>query len=148
MSTRIKKHVTRLAVLICVSIGIVTVSAAPATAANWDPVIPYPGSGYTNFMWPGDRLTTQYNYPGSPWRLVMQGDGNLVLYDATHACWASNTSGWYGAFARYMWTGHLQVVAESGYVLWDSGFGGAYDVYNVSIYNGRFYVGGRFIASC
>jgi hypothetical protein len=148
MSLSIRKHLARFAILICAMTGVVTISASPAMAQNWDPVIPYPGSCCTYFMWPGEHLTIESVYEGSPYHLEMQGDGNLVLYSGSHPCWGSGTQGWYGAYARYSWDGHLYVVADSGYVLWDSGFGGAWDVYNVSIFNGRFYVGGRFIASC
>ena len=52
-------------------------------------------------------------------RVVMQGDGNLVLYDGTnHALWASNTSGHPGAYLSLLDTGQLLVDGPGGSPLW------------------------------
>src|SRR5689334_13867162 len=117
MPSGIRKHLARFAILVCAATGMVAISASPAMAANWDPVIPYPASGSV-YMWPGQHLTIQSNYPGSPYHLEMQGDGNLVLYSNSRACWGSNTQYWYNAYARYSSNGHFYVMSSGGSILW------------------------------
>ncbi len=52
-------------------------------------------------------------------RFVMQGDGNLVLYDnADTPLWASNTNGHAGAGLTLLDTGQLVVAGPSGAPLW------------------------------
>ena len=52
-------------------------------------------------------------------RLAMQGDGNLVLYDNTnHVLWTSSTSGRPGATLDLLDTGQLLVETTAGVPLW------------------------------
>ena len=52
-------------------------------------------------------------------RLAMQGDGNLVLYDsANHVLWTSNTSGKPGAHLTLLDTGQLLVNNAAGAPIW------------------------------
>jgi hypothetical protein len=56
------------------------------------------------------------------YELVMQTDGNLVLYAAHgQALWASNTRGSKGDYAFMQVDGSLVVNSRSGRVLWRSG---------------------------
>ncbi|MGV9563816.1 hypothetical protein [Streptomyces sp. NPDC003480] len=56
--------------------------------------------------------------------LVMQSDGNLVIYDENgHARWASNTSG-AGNRAVFQEDGNLVVYNSSNQTLWSSGTAG------------------------
>jgi hypothetical protein len=58
--------------------------------------------------------------------LVMQGDGNLVIYSQTNrALWASNTAGNPGAHAEFNGAGDLAVYASSGNRLWSTNTAGA-----------------------
>ena len=77
---------------------------------------------YTHTLQPGQRL-----YPGdilySPshaYRLVMQGDGNLVLYTGGTALWSSKTNGQSGANAVMQGDGNF-VIYLSGKAIWNSG---------------------------
>lgn len=56
-------------------------------------------------------------------RLVMQNDGNLVLYDATSALWASNTGGTAASRVMMQHDGNLVVYDDHGGVYWHSGTG-------------------------
>lgn len=53
-------------------------------------------------------------------RLVMQGDGNLVIYRNGQASWSSNTHGNPGATARMQYDGNLVVYAANGQPLWST----------------------------
>ena len=76
-------------------------------------------------LFPGQRLT-RYVQNGSRVDLVMQTDGNLVLYNngtPTHgkyACWASNTQ-YNGYYAIYQRDGNFVVYNRSGRPTWASG---------------------------
>lgn len=54
-------------------------------------------------------------------RLVMQGDGNLVLYSPTRATWASRTAGRTGATFTLQTDGNLVVRDATGTARWASG---------------------------
>lgn len=52
--------------------------------------------------------------------LIMQTDGNLVLYSPTgRACWASNTQ-WNGTYAIYQNDGNFVVYDSGNHALWAS----------------------------
>ena len=76
--------------------------AHPPAASARDSTLP---AGQT--LMPGERIES----PNKRFRLVMQGDGNLVLYrDGRHAIWASDTSGAAGSRAVMQSDGNLVVV--------------------------------------
>lgn len=64
--------------------------------------------------------------PSRSHRLVMQDDGNLVLYNATSgaAVWNSGTSGNAGAYAVFQTDGNFVVYSASGRALWFSSTSG------------------------
>ncbi len=55
---------------------------------------------------------------------TMQTDGNFVLYDPTRALWASGTSGNPGAWLALQTDGNLIVYTSAGVALWTSRTGG------------------------
>jgi len=58
--------------------------------------------------------------PNGRYRLVMQGDGNLVLYWKSYAIWASNTRSHSGDFATMQGDGNF-VVYQGRRAIWASG---------------------------
>jgi hypothetical protein len=75
--------------------------------------------------------------------LVMQGDGNLVLYQAGWALWNTETHGHHGAWAAFQDDGNLVVYSAWNTPLWSSGTHGhpgaalaVQDDGNVVIYDG------------
>jgi hypothetical protein len=56
--------------------------------------------------------------------LIMQGDGNLVLYQGSTALWASNTAGTAADEAIMQGDGNFVVYTSSGSALWASGTAG------------------------
>lgn len=62
--------------------------------------------------------------PGGQYRLLMQADGNLVLYAGKRALWTSGTAGHPGATAALQNDGNFVVASRSGRVLWSSHSGG------------------------
>jgi surface antigen len=84
--------------------------AATATPANLGPCL----CGNTRVLVPGAYLLS----PNRAYELVMQGDGNLVLYSGLHALWDSQTST-PGAYAVLQSTdGNLVVYSPAGTALW------------------------------
>ena len=73
----------------------------------------------------GDPMATEFkagHYMQSAngrYKLIMQADGNLVLYRGNRALWSSRTSG-RGNTATYEVTGELRVKNSAGKVLWRS----------------------------
>jgi hypothetical protein len=65
------------------------------------------------------------------YRLIMQGDGNLVLYGPSGALWASSTSG-AGNWAVMQGDGNLVVYNSASHPLWATGTGWAGSVLVVS----------------
>ena len=59
--------------------------------------------------------------PNRKLKLLMQGDGNLVLYSGSRALWNTRTSGHPGAFFRLQADGNLVVYSAAGRPLWSSG---------------------------
>jgi hypothetical protein len=79
----------------------------------------------------GEKLTAgQFVMsPNNQYKLIMQGDGNLVLYACSHALWSTKTGGHSGAFAIMQTDGNLVVYPASGPALWATptqGHPGAY----------------------
>lgn len=66
-----------------------------------------------------DRLIPGQCLRNGAYELVMQYDGNLVLYSGPRACWSSGTGGTEGVYARY--SGDFAV--DSPYMSLDSPFG-------------------------
>ena len=108
-------------------------------------------SGYIHFKdisWSGigsakyfgsDRLTTgqkmyagQYLVSGNvQYALILQSDGNLVLYHGTGPLWASNTAGKGASYLAMQSDGNLVLYTSSGKPVWASntaGKGGSYAV--------------------
>ncbi len=80
---------------------------------------------YVHELEPGQRLypgATLYS-PSHAYRLVMQGDGNLVVYKGGTALWSSGTAGNVGANAVMQGDGNLVVYRSSGKAIWSSGTG-------------------------
>ena len=90
---------------------------------------PHTPTTYTHILEPGQRLyagDTLYS-PSHSYRLIMQGDGNLALYNGGSALWSTKTNGHSGANAVMQGDGNF-VVYQSGHPLWNShteGHGGA-----------------------
>ncbi len=91
----------------------------------WDRISGYIGNELNQWtLEPGAYLLS----PDHQYELIMQGDGNLVLYKAGTALWSSETSGDAGAYAVMQGDGNL-VVYQEGVAEWNSnteGFPGAY----------------------
>lgn len=91
----------------------------PANSALWS------SATVSDTLWANDTLTAgQYLHsPNGQYRLIMQGDGNLVVYSGGTAIWASGTAGHSGARAVMQGDGNLVVYLGSN-PLWASGTGG------------------------
>lgn len=89
--------------------------AAPGTSA--------PGCG---ILKPGEALLAGQNKLSCDGRfsLVMQGDGNLVLYQGSKALWNSATNGRGGQRAVMQTDGNFVVYSSGGAALWNSGTAG------------------------
>ncbi|MDQ1532147.1 MAG: pseudomonalisin, partial [Microbacteriaceae bacterium] len=55
------------------------------------------------------------------YQLIMQGDGNLVLYTQGRALWSSGTAGHPGSTAQFQGDGNLVVYGPDGAALWNAG---------------------------
>ncbi|MBV9363340.1 MAG: hypothetical protein JO286_19765 [Solirubrobacterales bacterium] len=101
-------------VLVIQNDGNVVVSSPPAVWATH--TVQY-------LMEPGDVLRPGWSIysPSEQFQLLMQSDGNLVLYDgAGKALWASGTVGHPGAHAVMQTDGNLVVYDSAGHALWAS----------------------------
>jgi hypothetical protein len=77
-----------------------------------------------SMMQPGDVLHPGWSIysPSEQLQLIMQTDGNLVLYDgAGKALWSSGTDHHPGAWATMQTDGNFVVYPPSGHALWASG---------------------------
>jgi len=89
--------------------------------------------GRFRLVYQGDGNLVLYA-PGSPlWAsdtddagwAEMQGDGNLVVYNSSHTpVWASNTSGHEGAYTSVLSDGNVVLFRSDGHPLWSTGTGG------------------------
>jgi hypothetical protein len=93
-----------------------------------EPPPPNPDKGSTlaagGTLTEGDYLESD----GGEYKLIMQGDGNLVLYHEGKALWSSETGGNPGSYAVMQGEGNL-VVYDGSTATWNSstwGFSGAY----------------------
>ncbi|HWC47779.1 MAG TPA: CHAP domain-containing protein [Solirubrobacterales bacterium] len=108
--------------------GSLTSPAPPAAATSTAGAATEPAPG--SQLLPGQTLTAgmQLLSPDGVYRLIMQGDGNLVLYKGGTALWATGTDGNPGARAVMQGDGNF-VVYVGGIAKWNShtnGFNGAY----------------------
>lgn len=71
-------------------------------------------------LYPGQSIDTA----DRRFHLVMQTDGNLVLYSPTHALWATGTDGKSVSFLAMQLDGNLVLYDRSGRPLWYSGTAG------------------------
>lgn len=62
----------------------------------------------------------QFKTANGAYRLIMQSDGNLVLYSPNRAVWASNTAGKSGTMLVMQTDGNLVLYASNGQALWSS----------------------------
>ncbi len=91
----------------------------PSNSALWA------SATVSDTLWANGTLTEgQYLHsPNGQYQLIMQGDGNLVVYSGGTAIWASSTAGHPGARAVMQGDGNLVVYLGST-ALWASGTGG------------------------
>ena len=106
--------------------------AAGPLGSNPTPRTPYFDGTNSQVMRAGDYITAGSSDKGinycnclpDGWRLVMQTDGNLVLYDIYDtAHWASHTSGDANSYAIMQGDGNF-VVYDNGVAKWATGTGG------------------------
>ena len=83
-------------------------------------------SNYRSFATPnGIQTNASITSPDGNYRLVMQSDGNLVLYNTSSSpVWASGTSGTAGRTAAFQSDGNLVIYAADGSSTWNSGTNG------------------------
>lgn len=83
-------------------------------------------SGPANTLYAGQTLNPGASLlsPNHQYELIMQGDGNLVLYQAGSALWSSGTAGDSGATATMQADGNL-VIYDGGVAKWNSGTNGS-----------------------
>lgn len=86
--------------------------------------------GYQNYQltyrsprWPTSRRSEiLWQTPrGNDVRLVMQADGNLVLYAGRRAIWATHTDGHPGSHLVLQYDGDLVIRSSTGKILWQTG---------------------------
>lgn len=77
-------------------------------------------SGSQHSLLAGDTLGPEQSItsPSGRYRLVYQGDGNLVLYDGSTALWASATNGQAVGHCDMQHDGNLVIYAPDGSPLW------------------------------
>ncbi len=105
-STRIWTRTVTAVTVMAIALAGIVVTAAPAQAATYTGLLPA-GSKLD----PGDSLTSA----NGQYRLVMQGDGNLVEYGIGNVVlWASNTANKPGAVAVARMDGYLVLTMNGG----------------------------------
>lgn len=85
------------------------------------PPPPPPSTTWRKVVNRGVTLTTNQGYPSAngAYNLVMQGDGNLVLYQGNTARWHTHTYGNHGATCVFQHDGNL-VIYKNGTAIWHS----------------------------
>lgn len=74
----------------------------------------------------GDQMQTEFRAghfmqsPDRRYRLVLQSDGNLVLYSPTRAIWSSGTAGNPGAVLRHQTDNNVVLYSKAGKALWST----------------------------
>lgn len=89
---------------------------------------PEANAATTNRLYAGERLTAGQKIVSDSGKLslVMQSDGNLVLYaPGSSARWDTNTQDNPGAYATLQTDGNLVVYTAAGKALWNAGTGGS-----------------------
>ncbi|MCA2603281.1 MAG: FG-GAP repeat protein, partial [Microcystis sp. M29BS1] len=76
--------------------------------------------GYADFA----QGNSTYNIVAGNYELIMQADGNLVLYDGAGAVWASNTNGQGGQYVIMQGDGNLVIYNAGGIAVWASNTAG------------------------
>jgi hypothetical protein len=81
----------------------------------------WPPGGRADTLWPPDALAPRdvLRAPGGGLELVLQSDGNLVLYDSGTAIWASGTNGQTVTQLAMQADGNLALTGPAG-VVWES----------------------------
>lgn len=101
---------------------------------------------------PGKVMQMNNSIDANGYQLIMQADGNLVMYQLKaphHVCWASASNGGKmgpNAWAKYQGDGNLVVWSDKG-LLWASNTEGT-TATSVSISAGKMNVGGKILGSC
>jgi hypothetical protein len=98
-------------------------TACGADPVDPEPVVPDPPfPGGCGFLGPDTGLPSGSAMRSCDGRFtfVMQGDGNLVLYQRRRAIWSTGTWGNPGAVAWMQGDGNLVVYGPTGRALWDS----------------------------
>jgi len=72
--------------------------------------------GSSGMLYPGQRIDTA----DRRFKLILQGDGNLVLYSPTRALWATGTDGKQVAFLAMQGDGNLVLYDKNINPLWNS----------------------------
>ncbi len=76
--------------------------------------------GYADFA----QGNSTSNIVAGNYELIMQADGNLVLYDGAGAVWASNTNGQGGQYVIMQGDGNLVIYNAGGIAVWASNTAG------------------------
>lgn len=82
----------------------------------------WPPAGRAETLWPPDALApkARLRSPSGQFQLVLQTDGNLVLYDGQSAIWATGTNGQAVSQAAMQADGNLVLAGPGGTVVWEA----------------------------
>jgi hypothetical protein len=94
---------------------------------NYDSAVRFSTAGTTSSLGPNQPLNSGQTLVSADgrYRLVMQGDGNLVIYSINRALWSTNTAGHPGARTIMQGDGNLVVYDTANKPLWFSGTAGS-----------------------